>query len=242
MRFWFSLNRAARTDEERILMARSFLQESAIYIVYGILLAAIIIGGWQWWIWNDKKIDHEVAAAYFEHLSIKRELERDLDRGLSYDELDTNKTDEMNQIVNRFKTDYQETAYAALTLMNQSDWLVKAGRLEEAAELLQWIVDHPVQLAIHSLSAARLARVLIEVGEPGKALALLDSLNPSKAMATIFEEIRGDAYYSMKEYRQALFSYREAYSLSLKKPLFLQMKLLELGEYIPRTQSKELEK
>lgn len=233
MKFWFSMKTPASTDEERILMMRDFFQDNFIYILYGLILAAAMVGGWQWWLWDKRQDNHDAATAYIEHLILKQELEQGLDDGLSYDELDADKVRQAQELIDRFQWEYKDTAYSALTHLNQASWLTKAQRLYEAAETLEWAVNNAIQPVIKSLSTTRLARLLIEMEQPEQAVRLLDSFIPSKPMNVLFEEVRGDAYYVLKRYPQAAMAYNQAYTESVSKPLFLRMKMIESAQYLP---------
>ena len=230
---WFSMGKALATDEERILVLREFLRDNLAYIMSGMALAAAIVGAWQWWLWDGRQADYQAATAYVEHLMVKQDLEDALDKGLAYDELDAEKIAEANELLDRFKTKHNETAYSTLAHLNQAAWLNKAKRLDDVIEVLEWTVARPLQQSVHQLAIARLARVLIEAGKGQRAIQALNSVIPSRPMNIIFGEVRGDAHYSLKQYPQAAIAYREAYNASPQKPLFLRLKLIEVAQHLP---------
>ena len=147
---WFKLNRTVITDEERLLIFRDFLRVNLIYIIFGVILAAALVGGWQWWAWDSYKVNEKIAATYIEHLFLKQELEKSLESGLTYAELDPGKLREADKLLNEFRKEAnRETPYAALVHLNQAAWLIKAERFDDAIKILEWAVAHSRLSLIH---------------------------------------------------------------------------------------------
>ena len=188
-------------QSERVL---EWLRKNGAGLVGGVLLGMAAIGGWKFWEQRQQQQQVELADRY----------QAALDAIEAGDPKAAAKVDALGASV-----------YAALARMQLAASQVEAGKHDVAIATLRAIdVAEP---AIGAIVDQRLARLLIESGEPKAALeALADTTSPAAL------EIRGDAQLALGEREAARTSYSQALTkLDIGSPQrrLLELKLTEVG-------------
>ena len=118
--------------------------------------------------------------------------------------------DKLLRAFNDMKERYAATAYAAQAGLQVGQVLFDAGKLDNAAEVLQWVTDKSTDPAYASVARLRLAGVLIERKQEAQALKLLEA-----DMGVEFSGLRadrlGDIYALQGDKDKAKTEYLVAY-------------------------------
>jgi predicted negative regulator of RcsB-dependent stress response len=205
------------TEQEQIELLKNWIKQYSLVILAGVALAAIIITGWRYWQERQARILTHASAIYDEMLAHRAQ------------------NDQGGALVQAEKlySRYSSTVYGQLSaLMIARDAINKKNYLE-AKKKLQWVIDHSKINAFRQIARVRLARILIAEKKPEAALKILEIVN-DKSFSGLTNEVRGDAYYAMKNNTKARAAYEQALSdlpnAEVIRPL-LQMKYDNLANF-----------
>jgi len=181
------------SDEEALEAVKHWWKENGGYVIAGLVLGVAIIAGWRFW--QASQESQAANAAQLYQQTVMTVEARDWDEAAS--------------VVDELRSDYRRTAYAAYASLQLSAFAVDRDELDEAADLLNWVLENARDQELVKLSKVRLARVRIAMGEPETALSILDISDPGR-FAPLFEEVRGDALVASGDRAAARQAYRRA--------------------------------
>jgi predicted negative regulator of RcsB-dependent stress response len=115
----------------------------------------------------------------------------------------------LQQTAQSLMQDYPKSPYAALAAWQLAVSEMDAGHLQQAQPLLQWALEHAVNVEMHALAQLRLAQLELALGHADKVLALLDKA-PSTSFASAYAELKGDALVAAGNPVQAKEAYQAA--------------------------------
>jgi predicted negative regulator of RcsB-dependent stress response len=126
--------------------------------------------------------------------------------------------------------EYASTDYALMAQLALAKSHVLKGEFEQAEQALQQVVGSGGQEPLAYVARTRLAALQIQNGNVEQALGTLNAEFPDEFSARV-EELRGDAYASQGEIKQALAAYRNAQAAKIgaADPAFLTQKIDDLG-------------
>jgi predicted negative regulator of RcsB-dependent stress response len=181
------------SESEQLEQVKAWLRANVPWILAGIAVGGLAIGGWRWWQAHNDKLDLQAGAAYEQVLEAFNA--GDKARGLA--------------LVDSLERDHPGSPYTDQANLAAARVLVETNELERAAQRLGNVEreSHDPELAM--IAKLRLARVQVALGKPDAALATLGAL-PSGAFASRYHEVRGDAYYAKGDKAAALDEYRAA--------------------------------
>lgn len=218
---------AYTTDEEQLEALKNWWKENGKSIIIGVVLAVGAVFGWRAW----QSYQHtmlEQASDLYEELVDATQISN-----ISNDEV---KFATVTHLSGRLKNEFDSSTYASYAALLLAKTLVEKNELDGAVGELQWVLDRSnPEENVYQIARVRLAKVLLALGgddNANKALALFGS-NMSSVYKASIEEIRGDLYFSLKQFDKA----REAYSIALieakrigsNNPI-LQIKLNDLAK------------
>ena len=164
------------TDNEREEQLRRWWSDNWLWIFGGIALGLAALAGWQYW-QNQRISASEAAAAGY------RQVIESLGR------------DDRPQAIlaaEQLRKTHPEAPYADQAELVLARVAVERREYDEAARLLNGVIDVTRDSDLRMIARERLARVMIEQGKPDEALALLDA-SQAGAYAAIYHDVRGDA-------------------------------------------------
>jgi predicted negative regulator of RcsB-dependent stress response len=107
-------------------------------------------------------------------------------------------------------------------------------RDQDAADVLNELLEMPGNEALKNVGRVRLARILLYQEKPQEVLDLLEG-QESEAFAGLYAEARGDAHAALGQFTAAGDAYRLALADTTRavNSALVQMKLLDLPEEVP---------
>jgi predicted negative regulator of RcsB-dependent stress response len=202
------------SEKEQWEQALAWLRENVPWMLGGVALAVVIIGGWRWY---QTRLDSQRLAA-----GSRYEL---LLAAFSKNELATAVT-----LADQLRHDYPKLGYT-----DQADLIVARLQVENndeqgALDRLERVMSstHDPQVAL--MARLRAARLQLDKGKPDEALALL-KVEQTGAFALAYAEARGDALLAKGDKDGALKAYREAQAAKGTgiDPALLNLKINELS-------------
>jgi predicted negative regulator of RcsB-dependent stress response len=164
------------TDRDQEEALRNWWRGNWTWILGGIVLGLVLLGGWQYW--KVRTANTATAAA---------KLYEDFRGALERNELDA-----ANRSLGTLAADHAKSPYTQQGRLLLAKKHVDEGKFDEAVPLLQSVANESSDAELAWVARLRVARLLIQQGKHDEALNLLD---PEKAgaFAAQVREIRGDA-------------------------------------------------
>jgi predicted negative regulator of RcsB-dependent stress response len=205
-------------DEEDLERLKTWWKENWVALVGGLVIGFGAIGGWEFYqSWRDGR--GQAASQMYE------EMRKDLDGG---------KADAADAIVDRLKSEYARTPYAAVAALAAAQAAVKDAQYDVAAGHLAWVVEHGRDEGLVQVARLRQARVLLAQNKPDAALSVLG--NEAGSFSSLAEELRGDIQLAKGDRKAARGAYEKALAAADKgatNKTLLQQKLDDLTEVNP---------
>ena len=210
------------TEKEQWERVTAWLRENGLWIVAGVVVGALGIGGWQWWTAHVDKIDADASEKY-------EQLQTDL-----------GKNDRTGALIlmGDLERDYGSTPYVDQGHLALARSYVEGNELDKAATALRSVLDHSKDKQLALVARVRLARVQVAQQKPDDALASLDGVDPG-AFGALFHEVRGDAEFAKGNKAAALTEYRAAKTADIGSPggggdsALLDLKIADLTASTP---------
>ena len=212
-------------EEENIQSLKIWWDENGKRLAAVFLLVFGGYGGWQFW---NNSVDNQTLQAselYEEILAIASST-----ADATSEEQDDNR---IAEIAGQLKEEHGSSIYAKYAALFAAAEAAENSNLPMAESELQWILDNRRQGLIGETDEAlvltaslRLARVILARGEPERALAFINDIDP-QTFEPGFAELRGDVYLAMDRLVDARDAYIAAQQAGSASEL-LDMKLADL--------------
>lgn len=184
------------TEQEQIQQLKNWLKQYGSTILAGILLALAVTSGWHYW--QNHRNQMLLRASHIYDVMLTSRAQNNIEDA----------TAQAKQLV----YEYPKTPYAQMAAFLLAQDLVSKRDFTEAAEKLQWVIDHSNNNAIQQIARIRKARALIADQKPDAALEFLQKTSDALFIGLI-DEVRGDAYLAKNNQKTA----REAYGRALEE-------------------------
>ena len=209
----------SRTDDEELAVIKDWWQRNGMPLLTGVVLALVAVFGWQGWQKYQSNQSHGASLVYQQLLEAALAPSGKPDAG------------KVAELANTLKNDFAGTHYAQYGSLFVAKVAVEAGKLDDAANELQAIVDKPVDDSLAELARQRLARVLAAQDKAEDALKLLDA-KVEPAFAASREELKGDLLVQLGRADDAHAAYEKAKAALSEDAAVggLQMKLDDLAK------------
>jgi len=209
------------SEAEQWERAKGWLQANAIWIIAGLVIGALGLGGWRWY-QERLKTQAETASARYEEM-LQAFQRNDPKRGLT-----------LAEDLNR---EYGSSPYSALATLMAARAHVDANELDKAATSLKTVMDTAGEEEIRMIARLRYARVQSAQGKYDDALATLTVSEPGD-FATRLADVRGDVLLAKGDRDGALREYLAARQGDNKGRVdveMLDLKIRDLGGTPPAT-------
>ncbi|QLC74041.1 tetratricopeptide repeat protein [Pseudomonas sp. LPB0260] len=209
----------SRTEEEQLALIKEWWQRNGMPLLTGALLALVAVFGWQGW------ERYQSSQAQNASMLYQQLLETALNPS---GEPDAAKVVELG---NQLKSEFGGSQYAQYGSLFVAKVAVESGKLDDAANELQAIVDQPADKTLEELARQRLASVLAAQDKTEDALALLEG-DAAAAYLASREELKGDLLAKLGRDDEAHAAYLKAKAALAEDAAVggLQMKLDDLAK------------
>lgn len=205
------------SEKEQLEQIRSWWSEYGGYIIGGLGLGIAILVGFNYYE-NSKREAQLASSALYERLT-GHVVDGDLG--------------EAERVTDQLATEYPGTSYAAQAKLALARLFMEQNRDQDAADVLQALVDSDADEATRNVGRTRLARVLLYQGDAQGVVDLLEG-QASEAFAALWNDLLGDAYRELGRIEDA----EAAYQAVMLDPMaqatvdqrLVQWKMLDLPE------------
>lgn len=179
------------SEKEQIEQLRSWWSEYGAYVIFGLAVGVLGLFGYNYY--QDSKLEAQLeASALYESLA---------------QHVDDGDVTEAEVIASALETDFADTSYAAQGKLALARLYMDTNRDQDAADVLQALLDSASSEALKHVARARLARILLYQDKPQEVVDLLEGQD-STAFAAIYGESLGDAYRALGRIADAQAAYQ----------------------------------
>jgi|MGYP000140311068 predicted negative regulator of RcsB-dependent stress response len=204
---------------------KKWLQDNGSAIVMGLVIAfGGLFGFKQWQNWQDT--NRQQASYEFEVMN---------------QQLAQNQLDAAMDNFQILKDDHSKSPYASMAALQMARARLEANQADLAIGLYEYVVENGYPKAMQVVARERLARVLLDQGQPAEALTVLQGADDTTGFESRFAEVRGDIQFAQGRNDEAAAAYREALDAleaGAGDRARLVMKLESLGAEIPVEESQ----
>ena len=180
-------------EREQWEALKRWVGQNGLAIVAGVAIAALGFGGYRWWQAHENGVDLAAGAMYLQMESAFAHGERA----------------QAFILLGDLERRYPSSPYADQARLASAQAFVQDSELGRAADELRMVMQHSPDSILRLIARLRLARVQIARHQASTALATLNGADPG-ALAPLYAQARGDAYYAMGDKAAALAQYRLA--------------------------------
>ncbi len=201
------------TEEEQVAALKDWWKANGSSVISGVVIAAITIGGWNFWQSYQKGKMSQASAMYEQLLQAQK----------------AGKAESVGKIATNLNAEFSATAYGAYGLLFQAKEKIKQNDLNAAKVIFEQAIAATDDAEIKHVARTRLIRVLLAQKEYEQGLQTIADVDQSSlgGFAGIYEELKGDLYVAMGQVGEARTAYQLALQAGQSSPL-LQFKLDDL--------------
>lgn len=177
-----------KTEEEQVQAIKSWWKENSVSLIAGIVIGAVVLGGYKYWIENKNNQAQQASVIYSSIL------------------LSTGNKAENTELL---KNKYSSTPYAALSALLLAKDNVDAKEVDNAIAQLKWVIDNNNSDGVLHIAQQRLARLYLSQDNLEAAEALVKGVKAT-GFSAAYGEIRGDIQLAKNLPAQAKENYRIA--------------------------------
>ena len=205
------------SEKEQIDQIRSWWSEYGGYVIGGLGLGIMILVGYNYY--EDSKLEAQLAGSAMYETLTDHVVDGDLDAA--------------EQISDTLAMEYADTSYAAQAKLALARMYMEKNRDQDAADVLQELLDSDADVAVKYVGRTRLARILLYQGNAQGVVDLLEG-EQSEAFGAIWGELLGDAYRELGRNEDAEAAYQgvmlDPMAQAVVDTQLVQWKLLDLPE------------
>lgn len=202
-------------EQEQIDELKAWWQENGKYLLAGLLIVVVSLGGWRGWQYYQVKQANDAATLYAE-FTMQMEL---------------NDSKRINDAAAAVMDKFASSAYAPRAALLAAQANEQAKDTARAKTQLQWVIDHASEAALKDVARLRLAAVLLDEKNYAEAMKVLEAKHPA-SFDGLYADLRGDILNAQGKIDEARTAYKLAYeklSASSRYRDLVQMKLDALG-------------
>jgi len=194
------------TDKEQIQIIKDWWKKHSSTVLTALLVFAITNYGWRYWQQHKNNLVAKTSLGYTQMLTA----------------IEQKKTDEAVLMGKKLIKEQPKSVYAGMAGLMLAKIYVQKQDLKTAEEQLEFVINKTSDSAFKQIARIRLAKILLELKQPQKALDTLAVVNDVAYNAEI-KEISADALLALGKNTEAKKAYQEAANSSESPLLKLKM-------------------
>ncbi|HEY9036137.1 MAG TPA: tetratricopeptide repeat protein [Pseudomonadales bacterium] len=190
-----------QSDDEQIEALHKWWKENGRALITGVVLAVVLVLGWDAWKQQTAKAQAEAAVLYQSLLDTA---------GNPGSVLDDVAYTTAAHLAERLQNDAARTAYATYAALLMARVHIDRGNLDEGLVSLRWASEHAADETLAQLARLRASQVQFALGHADEALAGLATLPADSYLTPLALQLKGDIQVSRNERQLAHESYQAA--------------------------------
>lgn len=182
--------------QEQLEAFKAWWRENRIFILVGVLIVTVAVGGWRGWQYYQGKQSGEAAIMYEDFTK----------------QLDSRDTKRINDVVEVMTKRFPATAYASRAALLAAQVNEQGKDMTRAKTQLQWVIDHASEASLKDVARLRLASLLLDEKNYDSAQKLLEADHPA-SFDGLYADLRGDVLSAQGKNEEA----GTAYLLAIEK-------------------------
>ncbi len=185
------------TETEQLQALKKWWDDNAKWIIGGLLIAALVVGGWKFWGYWQGKRAAEAAGLYAAVIQAEGK----------------GNTAAVDSAAKKVLRAYPDTAYGALAGLALAKSQFAQQHLSDAISSLQGVIKHSPDAGLAIIARIRIARIQLQRGNPKEALDVLKGYEKGAFAATV-QSLRGDAFLQLDQTEAARTAFRQGLKAS----------------------------
>ena len=181
------------TEQEQIELLKGWVKQYSLVILLGMILALAGISGWRYWQERQATMLSHASSVYDEMLTMRAQ----------------NDTAATLVQAQKLFAHYAKTTYGQMAALMLAREATIKKNYREAEKQLDWVIDNSSVASFRQIARLRLARIMIAEHKPEDAIHTLQK-SEDQTFNGLTDEIKGDAYFAMKNIAMARDSYKQA--------------------------------
>ena len=181
------------TEKEQLDALRAWWSENGNYVIGGVVVGMLVIFGWNRW---QTTIENRQVAAS----SLFEDVMEAAGRGNLEAAVDP---------ANELFLSFNDSPYAGQARLAMARMYMDNGRDQDAADVLQGVIDADPDGELTLIARLRLAKILLYQGKAEEVIGIIGDM-PDTAFAARFSELLGDAWVALEDYEAAEAAYLAA--------------------------------
>ncbi len=183
---------SAYSSQEELDQLKDWFKNYGSSVIVGVLLGVIIVFGYRYWS-QQQEAGRDAASALYDQMLT---------------ELQAGKPD-ARASGEKLIGEYSSTPYAAMAALLLARQAHEAQDKPLARQRLEWALAHAEDAATQHAARLRLARLLLDAGEPQGAVALVE-VKDTAGFDAEYQELKGDVAVAQGQPDAARAAYHEA--------------------------------
>ncbi len=181
------------TDKEQIEELKTWWRDYGQAIAIAVVIGLLIGFGWRYWQRHEKRED-SMASNIYERVLMATTAKQ---YGLA------------ERYTEQLRKQFDDTVYASLASLMQARTDVTNKKYTQADVQLSWVVAHGETKALRQIARIRDARVLMQIKQYDKAVAVLAKVD-DKGFTPMIENTQGMLYQAQGKSAQAKTAFKKA--------------------------------
>jgi len=205
------------SEKEQLDLMRAWWKENGNFVIAGALLGIVLLVGWNQW--RGSVVGAQLnGSALFESI-MNNVADGDLEQAEAK--------------LEQLETDFAKSTYPGHASLAMARLYMDKGRDQDAAEVLQRVLDSDAGETLKNIARLRLAKVWLYQDKAEDVIAIL-SEQMSGGFTARYSEVLGDAHAALGQYDDAAEAYAVALADNPRAPTvditLVQMKINDLPE------------
>ncbi len=183
------------TETEQLQALKKWWDQNAKWVIGGLLIAGIVVGGWKVWGYWQSKRAAEAAGLYAAVVQAEAQ----------------GKNAAIDAAAKKVLRAYPDTAYGALAGLALAKSQFAQQHMSDAIDTLRGVIKHSPDKGLAIIARIRIARIQLQRDNAKAALDILKGYENGAFAATV-QSLRGDAFMQMGQTEAA----RKAFEQGLK--------------------------
>lgn len=183
------------TETEQLQALKKWWDQNAKWVIGGLVIAALVVGGWRLWGYWQGKRAAEAAGLYAAVIQAEGQ----------------GNNAAVDAAAKKVLHAYPDTAYGALAGLALAKSQFAQQHLSDAIDTLKGVIKHSPDAGLAIIARIRIARIQLQRGNAKEALDMLKGYENGAFEATV-QSLRGDAFMQLGRTEAA----RNAFQQGLK--------------------------